>query len=435
MKVIWICHFSNPQIRENLHLSVNYLEVFARKLLGKPPRKWEDYAAWISNGIKEFEKFEDIELHVISPHYGMAKRIESFQIDRIHYHFFKPDDDFVFYKAINNLTINLQSEYRGNRKIIKMFIESIKPDIIHMYGAENPYYSITALDIDIKKYPFLLSLQTLMSDPEFKDNYRIKRKNYFFRSGIEKKIIKRVKYIGSTIHKFKIIVWSDINSKAIFLNTILAVEQKIERNNCEKKYDFVFFSASITKNADIAVEAFALVCNKYPKIKLNIIGGMPEPFTSNLKFRIHELGIEKNVFFSGKFSEHKDVLEQIQFSKYALLPLKIDIVSGTIREAIYAGLPVVTTVTAGTPLLNKKRESVLISEQNDIIGMADNMIRLIESPDLCKKLTQNALITANEFYSNNKSTVELINAYKAIINHHNNNIPIPIEIGVDNPDN
>lgn len=433
MKVVWICHFSNPQIRERLNLSVNVIEVFARKMLKKPKNNWIDFAAWITNGIDEFEKFDDIELHVVSPHYGMANKIETFQLNRINYHFFKPCDDSILKKIKRHLIKINEREYKENRNVIKKIVYSINPDIIHMYGAENPYCSIAALDIDINKYPFLVSLQTLMNAPGFEANYPINNQQYFFRSGIEKSILKRVKYIGSSIQKFRDIVWKDINPQAIFIKSILAVEQNIAYINCSKKYDFVFFANSITKHADVAVEAFALVCEKYPKLTLNIIGGTPEPFTGNLKLRIKELNIENNVFFSGKLPEHKDVLKQIQFSKFALLPLKVDMISGTIREAIYAGLPVVTNITAGTSELNEKRESVLLSEQYDLQGMANNMVKLIESPNLCKEIIKNALITVNERYNNEKSMKQLTEAYSAIIDHHINNTPIPVEIGIHNP--
>lgn len=432
MKVLWICHFSNPQVREKLNLTVSFIEALARKLLKIPQKQWNDFAAWITNGIEEFEKFDDIELHVVSPHYGIKKRIDSFELNGIFYHFFKPDDDSIIKKMRRYISKNIESDYEGNRKAISNLIESINPDVIHMYGAENPYYSISALDIDLRKYPLMVSLQTLMSDSAFLENYPIDNRSYNFRSSIEQEIVKRIDYIGSSVQKYRQIIWSSFNPKAVFFKTYLAAEEKVDIIIIDKKYDFVFFAASITKNADVAIEAFALACKKYPKLTLNIIGGTPEPFTSNLKLRIKELNIENNIFFSGKLPEHKDVLKQIQFSKFALLPLKVDMISGTIREAIYAGLPIVTNITAGTPELNEKRKSILLSEQNDLQGMSNNMVKLIESPDLCKELIKNALITVNERYSNEKSMKQLTEAYSAIIDHHINNTPIPVEIGIHN---
>ena len=302
-----------------------------------------------------------------------------------------------------------------------------------MYGAENPNYSISALDVDITKYPLMVSLQTLMSVKGFKENYIISEKSYNYRVNIEQSVIKKTCYIGTSAQKFRDVVKNNINSDAYFFKTFLALEQKIPSTNCEKIYDFVYFSASIGKAADIAIEAFAIACNKYPKLKINIIGGTPEPFPSNLKDRIKELNIEDNVIFSGKLPEHKDVLKQIQLSKFALLPLKVDGVSSTIRESMFAGIPVVTTVTRTTPNLNINRESVLISRQRDYESIAENLILLIESPKVAEKLKRNALITAGENWNNGKIIKQLNECYKTIINHHKKGIPIPEEIGTINP--
>ena len=433
MKVLWICHFSNPQIREKLNLSVNPFEIVIRKLLNKNPFQWYDYAAWITNGIREFENIDDIEFHVVSPHYGLIKKNKNFQLNNINYHFFKPDDDSLFIKTKRYITKSYESDYSRNRITIKKLVSTINPDIIHMYGAENPYYSISALDVDRNKYPFLVSLQTLMSETEFKLKHTTSAEIYDYRAKIEQDILKKSTYIGSTVQKYRDYIWQNINPKAIFFKTYLAVAEKIPVFNYEKKYDFVYFAASISKAADVAIEAFAIACKKYPKITLNIIGSTTLKFKHVLQLRIKELGIENNVYFSGQLPTHDDVIKQIQFSRFALLPLKIDVISGTIREAMFSGIPVISTITSGTPTLNTKRESVLLSVQGDYNSMAQNMIKLIESPDLAKKLAENGLITVNERWNNSESMRQLIDAYHVIIDHHQKSISIPIEIGAVNP--
>ena len=427
MKVVWICNFSNSSVRDNLGLSNNKFEVLIRKLLNMPPKQWNDYGAWITNGIKEFQSYENVELHVISPHYGMHNILESFIIEGINYYFFKPEDDSLICKGYRNLFRYYKGKLKRNRKIIKKLIGIINPDIIHIYGAENPNYSISALDVDIKKYPLLLSLQTLMSVKDFKENFIISEKEFNYRLNIEQDVIKRTRYIGTSAQIYRDVIRDNINSDAYFFKTFLALEQTIPLINCEKKYDIVYFSVSIAKAADIAIEAFAIACKKYPNLTLNIIGGTPEPFTSNLKDRIEALNIKNNVIFSGKLPGHKDVLEQIQLSKFALLPLKVDGVSSTIREAMFAGIPVVTTITRSTPNLNINRKSVLISEQNDYKAIAENLLLLIESPKFANKLKTNALITAEENWNNGKIVKEQVECYNHIINHHKRGIPIPQE--------
>lgn len=427
MKIVWICHFSNSFVREKMNLSTSYslFERILRKVLKRPGVAHADFAPWISNGILEFEDCGEFELHVISPHYGMIHKNESFTKKGVNYYFFRPDDQTIFGKIKRKLS-GLTNIYNGNREEIKKFIRQIDPDIIHMYGAENPYYSSVALDIDKKKYPFLVSLQTLMSDDEFNKNYPISDLEYNSRVQIEKKIIKNIKYIGTEIEKYRSIIWEEINPEAIIFPTFLFLSQKVHILNVHKQFDFVYFAGGINKAADLAVEAFALAAQKKPEITLNIVGDTPEPFTSNLKTRIKELNIEDKIAFSGKLATHEDVIRQIQLSKYALLPLKIDIISGTIREAMFCGLPVVTTITpGGTPTLNENRISVLLSEKEDVSSIGENMIRLIEEPGLAKQLKENALITVNEMWNNKRIMEKLLVAYQDIIRHHATGVPIP----------
>lgn len=433
LKVVWICHFSNEKIRSRLTLTNTLFKKLVRTLAGKPKASYSDFANWISHGIIEFEKFQDAELHVIAPHYGMKHNTEKLSINGINYWFFKPDDDSLLKKGFKKLTQKADSNYKGNRKIVQKTIESIQPDIIHMYGAENPYYSITALDVDIKQYPFIVSLQTLMNDPEFKLKYRVSSPNsYDFRAGIEKDILSKLKYIGTTVNRYREFIWNNINSKAIFTKTFLATAPHITLTPSEKKFDFVYFAASITKAADFAVEAFALACQKHPGLTLNIVGHTPNPFTKALKTRIKELGLEKNIVFSGKLKTHDDVFKRIRLAKIALLPQKISNAPGTIREAMFCGLPVVTKASPSTTILNEKRESVLLSDPDDHQAMANNMIKLIESPDFAKKLADNSLITARERWNNEEIMLELVAAYRAIIDHHQNGTPIPDMIGAVN---
>ena len=433
MKILWICHFSNAQIREKLNFSDSTIESFCRNLFRKPKMENMDYAIWISNGITQFEKNKDIELHIISPHYKMKHEIDEFELKGVHYHFFKPDDDNLLKKVLKYFFNKSDTDFKGNRKIVKSLIDKVKPDLIHMTGAENPYYSIVALDVDVAKIPMFVSLQTLMSDSDFFINYPISLTQYQLRSGLESEILKKVNYIGSEINKYREIVWESINPHAIFFNSCIAIGENLIPSKVDKVFDFVYFSASIDKAADIAIEAFAIACQKKSSLTLNIIGGSTPSFSEQITRRISELGIENNIIFSGKLPTHEEVLVQIQKSMYALLPLKIDIIAGTIREAMYCGIPVLTTRTYGTPSLNEKRESVLISEQEDYDGIAKNMIRLVESPELAEKLRENGLITVKELWDSNIIFINQVKTYQAILDYHNYNKPIPVEIGKSNP--
>lgn len=415
LKVVWICHFSDSKTRVNIKFSQLYFRRLIRLLLGKFIDKWRDYAVWNSNAIKIFETFKDIELTVVFPHHGIKGNEQRFVINGINYICFRSEEDHFFSFMHDMFFYKYKRKFLMNRRFVKNVINEIKPDLVHVIGAENPYYSITALDIP-SNIPSIVSLQTLLSDPDFLSNYPISKDEYLFRAGIEEKVIRHCNYIGTKIKKFRDIIRRDIKPNAIFLDSCLAVGVDINDTVSEKQYDFVYFAANINKAADYAIEAFAIAVAAKPDLTLNISGYYSEEYKHFLDNRIAELGIKDNVFITGEKESHDDVICQIKKSKYALLPLKIDIISGTIREAMACGLPVITTKTPATPSLNDEYESVLLSEIGDYKGMADNMIRLVENRDYEELLRNNAFSVVKKRYNNISFMEELRTTYYKICN-------------------
>ena len=423
IKVVWICHFSDNKTRDHITFSQLYYKWMLQKLFRKDFNKWVDKAIWITNAIVEFEKFNDIDLTIIFPHIAIKGKKQKFSINGINYVCFRSqDDNFISYLK-RKLFNYKEREYLYNRKIIKEIVKEISPDIVHVIGAENPYYSISALDID-NHIPSIVSLQTLMSDPDFIKNYPISKEEYEYRSYIESEIIKKCNYIASSVALFKEIILSSIKKNAIFLNMNLALGQDVDLTPVKKVFDFVYFAANISKAADYAIESFALVVAKEKNITLNISGAFTSEYKSVLDNRINELGIKDNVVFTGAQPTHDDVLYQIKKSKYAVLPLKVDQISGTIREAMACGLPVVTTITPATPFLNEKRESVLLSKKGDFQSMADNMLLLLKDNVKAKELSKNAILTVKEMFSNESIMNRWHQAYYAIMENVNEGKPI-----------
>ena len=420
IKVAWVCQVSNSEIRENLTYSRNIVDRVVRKIMHKP-RRLDDYSQWITNGIEEFKHIDDIELHIISLHTHIDRKLIEFQKDSIFYHFFKSEDDLtVVGKYINKLTGKyVSSNYDKNKIVILEILNKIKPDIIHLYGAESPQYGAFALDVDVEKTPLIVTMQTIMSDPEFKKNYPISEESYASRAGMERKILEHTRYIGTTIKSFKDFVWKEINPDVVVFNIELFLGEKPRLEQCEKQYDFVYFSLNINKAADLAIEAFAVAKKAHPEITLLVVGEYYDDFKQQLDARIAELGITESVVFTGKLQTHDDVVNEVKKARFALLPLKIDFISGTIREAMACGLPVVTTITSGTPTLNEKRESALLSEVGDHEALAANMVRLLESDELTKTLVDNALITIDEKYGNRGFALKQREVYRYLYDLYN----------------
>lgn len=421
LKIVWICHFSDPLIRNNLSLKKYCFKNLIKKMIGKDNLNYYDFAPWITNLIKEFEKLTNVELHIISPHKGLKRKKVHFAMNGISYNFFKYEHFFGLDFIVN--IICKKRTYRSNRKIIKGLVESIKPNIINLIGAENPYYSASVLDI--KNTPIFVSLQTIYTNPDRKRYSSVNMNRW----NIELAIHKKEKYYGcqGVMHRDLLL---KNNPEANIFKTMFPINYPIKEKNIIKNFDFILFAASLSnkKGVEDAIEALAIVKNEYPKVTLNLVGKSSNERNKTLKQKIIELDIEENVRFKGFFAKKTDMHKFIQQARFALLPNKLDIISGTTVEAMILGLPVITYKTSGAPYLNKYSEAVLISEIEDIQGLADNMIKVLKSENLTDKLRKNSWEFIDREFNNRDNVKKLIDCYKAVIDNYHFNKPIPQEL-------
>jgi glycosyltransferase involved in cell wall biosynthesis len=358
-----------------------------------------------------------VEIHVVSPHNGIS-HLHEYESDGIYYHVFWSEWDIILEKIKRRMNLRSVNSFKNHRKMISRVISAINPDIVHVVGIENKFHSMAILDLP-PSLPVIAQLQTLVSDARFKDNCSLSDKEYQFDSEIEKMILKRANYIGTTVERFRKIISEEIKPEATFVNTTLALTEKVNDSETDKAFDFVYFAADISKAADWAIEAFALTQKKHPSIKLDIIGGFSKEYRQVLDNRISELGLTSHVTFEGKLPTHQDVIDQIRKSHFAILPLKIDLVSGTIREAMANGIPVVTTETPMTPALNAKIQSILIAPNGDFQAMSDRMCDLLEKPQLADTVRKNALSLASVRKSNKDIISDWVRTYYKIMGKTN----------------
>lgn len=427
IKVVWLCHFSNPFVLDKLDLGFTWLQKMMRIMAHKSLNAdVPEFANWVTNGICEFEKIDEVELHVVSPHPYMKQKKQEFFSNGIYYHFFRNEEDDICRLLYIRVIKPKYWAYKKNRQAIAAIIKNIQPDIVHLFGAENPDYALGILDVK-KNVITIAQLQTLMNDSDFGKNYPISQKMYKYRALVEKEIIENVDYPATPAVKFRKIITDDIRPAAIILNLGLALHDPIVKVGTDKEYDFVYFASNINKAADLALEAFGRVLKQRPELTLDIVGGCDASFKQVLDKIIHRYGMEGAVRFEGRLPSHEDVLVQIRKSRYALLPLKIDLTSGTIREAMSNGLPVITTDTGelGTQKLNSALQCVLISKVGDHQALADNMLRLLDDAELAENLRKNSYQKRASVRSNEETSRRYVDAYNACLNYKKDGTPIP----------
>ena len=420
IRVVWMCSFSNKAIRERLVISVNPLEKAIRHIMKKQiPLRAADGGAWINNALEEVVKFDKVELHVITPCLYLKKRTQKFCIDGVNYYFIRDQSSSLSSFLWKNILKKQDNEYHTNSKIICQLVENINPDIIHLFGAENPNYSLASISIP-HRYPIIVQLQTLVNEPKFlNDYYKGDYRLWHYYSSVEKRVIERADYVGTQVSAFIEYINKEMNLNKKIVETNLAICNKIYRTEEKKDYDCVYFAKDISKSVDLAIEAFSIAQKRHPSLTLLIIGYSSPSLKNDLQKQIDRLGISENVEFSGLLPSYEEVITLIRKSKIALLPLKVDLITSTIRESMSNGIPVVTTDTgeSGTQRLNLKRKCVLISKIGDSQSMADNILRLINDRGLYELLRENSFVSREELDSNYLIVKKWIETYNNILNY------------------
>ena len=409
-----ICSFSNPMVRKHYSTKVNPLLRYILAKKGQSTNENIDSAIWNTNSIREFEKIEEVELHVITPVRYLSEKEVKFKVNGIHYHFFREENSGLIKQIYYQLVTKHKSLFPVNRSYIKKYIRKMKPDIVHVIGAENPQYSLGLLDVP-KDIPTILQLQALLERLVDTTQQPLEKVSFAYKGKLERQLIQRADYIGTEVKEFQEYIRTQIKPEAQFLDISIAMGKDIDLSETEKRYDFVYFSVNINKAGDDALKAFALVQKNHPKITLNVVGGYDEAFRKELDDIIAANGLQENVTFAGRLPTLDHVITEIRKAKYALLPLKMDFVPNTIREAMSNGLPVVTTITeGGTTELNRDSETVLLSAQGDYQGMAANIDRLLKEPGLAEKLQTNAAKLESQQTNNYEMMLRWTEAYKRI---------------------
>jgi glycosyltransferase involved in cell wall biosynthesis len=391
MKVVWLCHFANEQMKNYFH---------------KPNVK--ELAPWINNLIVLFENRTDIELHIVAPNIFTNKQ-KDIKIKNIHYHFYQRTPTFIPAK-LNRLHIEIKTNFYFVKRNIARIINGINPDLIHLHGAENPHYSAGILSL-LHKYPVLVTIQGLIrnsSEHNFVTNNKIE---------IESEILKSAIHIGVRTKEMSKTVL-ELNPKAhlYFHNYPLTIPVFIKENSIDSEFDIVFFARVCKdKGVEDLLEAVALVKKIRSNVSLQVIGSSDKSYLKILKNKLKQLDIENNVKFLG-FIEPQFVLHnKVSRAKICVLPTYHDILPGTILESMFIKLPVIAYAAEGLSELNEKGQILVLVEKNNIQQLSNEIATLLDNESKRIAIAESAYNYVRERFNNNYVVDQIMKAYNEIL--------------------
>ncbi len=175
------------------------------------------------------------------------------------------------------------------------------------------------------------------------------------------------------------------------------------------KEQFVFVGRFVMKKAPhLLVLSFAKVLEKHPNAKLIMIG---DADNSDLfvitKDIINAMGLQEKIELAG--SKGRDEIKQIMLGSRALVQHYVTAPDGdkegspvVVIEASSLGVPVISTNHTGVTLSVIHEETGFLVDEKDISGMAENICKLIEDPELAKKMGEKARKHIEKNYNQNQ---------------------------------
>lgn len=179
-------------------------------------------------------------------------------------------------------------------------------------------------------------------------------------------------------------------------NALYPSQIKFASLNKIKRYSLVFMGTlGVENGSDLAVEALPYVLRKFPKCRLDIIGGGED--LKRLKKLVDKLRLEDKVIFHGFISDREEISKRIREFMLALAPYlsicgspRLYGDSTKIRAYLAAGLP---TITTSVPPLGKEAEEkgAAIITRDSKEALAKTIIRVFSDKKLYLALRRNAI--------------------------------------------
>ena len=160
------------------------------------------------------------------------------------------------------------------------------------------------------------------------------------------------------------------------------------------------------KNHSMMFKAFKLVLKEHPDSVLLLVGDGEE--RENLEQLVDELGIRKNVIFTGYIPSPQHFLDCMDIF---LLPSLSEGTSMTLLEAMSLSKPCVVTDAGGNPEIIAHNENGLVTENDDASGFSDAIIKLLKNHRERKEMSVAAKSRFIKFFSAELMCDQFTNIY------------------------
>lgn len=140
------------------------------------------------------------------------------------------------------------------------------------------------------------------------------------------------------------------------------------------------------KNTLSLLKAIRIVLGKHPDARLRICGRLlDEAYMQSLQQYVRDQGMESSVDFLGVI-DRAEIIKCLSDSACLVLPSRQENTPNVVAQAMSAARAVVATPVGGVPEMVDDGITGYLVGPDDIEGMADRIIRLMDNPELGKTM-------------------------------------------------
>ncbi len=166
------------------------------------------------------------------------------------------------------------------------------------------------------------------------------------------------------------------------------------------------------KGIDILLKSFANVHQKFPSLKLHLIGeGNYLDYSKKLS---KELNINSRTIFCG-WKEKQEIQKIMSGCDLCVLPSRIESFGLTIAESMAAGIPVISTTAGAIPEIMKDGETGLLVPPDDIEALKKAIIYALENRDKMQNRAKTAQEKVKIFFLWDSAAKKHNEIYKSLL--------------------
>ncbi len=286
------------------------------------------------------------------------------------------------FSMIDNYDIIQTEEYDQlqNLKLLK----KVKKQLYIYHG---PYYNKFNL-YNIKYY-----LKTILYDLLFLHNKSYKKltafsKSYLAELFLRKKGFKNIKTVGVGLDLDKFCVPCQKNGDIINLF------------KDGRKIKYLLYIGKIEPRRDtlFLIKVFSKIVAENNDVRLIIVGNGKQKYKNKCKKLIKKLDLSNHIFWFDALDQ-SEIPYLYQKCSLFILPTNYEIFGMVMLEAMYFGLPVVTTFNGGSSSVITNDVNGIIIKNKSIKKWSDVISNILWQDEKCKYLSSNAQKTINDSFT------------------------------------